>query len=84
MYSTCSIHQEENEDVVKKALDSQNGKWRLKKAIPQWHRRGFSVFEDSENCLRTSPEEDAMLGFFVACFERVKKKKEEDETKEEE
>jgi 25S rRNA (cytosine2278-C5)-methyltransferase len=69
VYSTCSIHQQENEDVVFKALQS-NTQWKLSPAFPDWKRRGNQVFPGSENCLRASPEEDNTLGFFVACFER--------------
>jgi len=73
VYSTCSINQQENEDVVMKALKGQSKsgrQWTLKKIIPDWPRRGLPVFEDSESCLRTSPREDNTLGFFVACFKR--------------
>lgn len=73
VYSTCSIHQEENEDVVLKALQqSEDKQWQLAPAVPQWHRRGFDVFPGSDKCLRTSPTEDNTIGFFVACFQRAK------------
>jgi len=51
----------------------------LAPAFPEWPRRGLPVFDGSEKCLRTSPEEDHMLGFFVACFDR---KGEDQQTKE--
>ncbi|KAK9761551.1 hypothetical protein K7432_013468 [Basidiobolus ranarum] len=44
-YSTCSIHQEENEDVVKKLLSSNN-EFRLatrEEALPTWKRRGIAT-----------------------------------------
>ncbi|KAK6912844.1 SAM-dependent methyltransferase RsmB/NOP2-type [Dillenia turbinata] len=56
VYSTCSIHQIENEDVVKSALPlaTSNG-FRLATPFPQWPRRGLPVFEG---------------GFFIALFVR--------------
>lgn len=70
VYSTCSIHQRENEDVVKAVLDhaSSNG-FRLGYPIPQWQQRGLPVFEGAHNLLRVEPSEE-MDGFFVALFER--------------
>ncbi|KAL6057706.1 putative 28S rRNA (cytosine-C(5))-methyltransferase [Balamuthia mandrillaris] len=72
VYSTCSIHAEENEHVVKAALEAAAGKFRLAHALPQWHRRGLPLFDGAERCVRTDPSEDRTNGFFVACFERVK------------
>jgi len=76
-YSTCSIHEEENEGVVQAALKAQE-KFRLIQALPEWKRRGLTVFEGAENCIRTVPEEDKTHGFFVACFERISEKENED------
>jgi putative methyltransferase len=73
VYSTCSINQEENEEVVKNIL-SQNPQWRLSRALPTWERRGFtSVLDGADKCIRTDPKEDNLLGFFVACFGRRKR-----------
>ena len=70
-YSTCSIHQEENEAVVKAALEA-DPKWRLVPALPHWPRRGWlEAVEQGDKCVRVDPEGDMMNGFFVACFERV-------------
>ena len=77
VYSTCSIHNVENEHVVHDALSSKVGKgFRLMKALPTWHRRGRSIEgkmapDDADRlvrCLATA--KDATNGFFVACFER--------------
>jgi putative methyltransferase len=46
VYSTCSIHPEEDEQVVMKALASKEAKakgWTLaprSQVLPKWHRRG--------------------------------------------
>jgi 25S rRNA (cytosine2278-C5)-methyltransferase len=45
VYSTCSVHEQENEFVVAAALQQQQRKaladtWRLRKCLPNWHRRG--------------------------------------------
>lgn len=48
VYSTCSIHQEENEDVVKSLLPlAASLGFELASPFPQWHRRGLPLFEGS-------------------------------------
>ncbi|GLT25612.1 hypothetical protein SLA2020_007320 [Shorea laevis] len=70
VYSTCSIHQIENEDVVKAILPlaASNG-FLLATPFPKWQTRGLPVFEGSEHLhlLRTDPVEDKE-GFFIALF----------------
>lgn len=73
VYSTCSIHEQENELVVKRLLETPEvaEKWQLARALPTWHRRGLnSVFEGADNCVRVEPRTDGGIGFFAACFER--------------
>ncbi|KDQ57244.1 hypothetical protein JAAARDRAFT_35863 [Jaapia argillacea MUCL 33604] len=78
VYSTCSIHAVENEQVVSQALKSDEaraGKFGLasrSQVLPLWHRRGVPTEMDdpthAECVVRCSPGEDGTNGFFVACF----------------
>ena len=45
VYSTCSVHQQENEDVVKFILGIQNQFILAKNVFNSWERRGLDVFE---------------------------------------
>ncbi|XP_052609937.1 28S rRNA (cytosine-C(5))-methyltransferase isoform X2 [Peromyscus californicus insignis] len=71
VYSTCSLCQEENEDVVQEALRQNSGVFRLAPVLPTWPHRGLSTFPESEHCLRASPETTLTGGFFIAVFERA-------------
>ncbi|XP_011239153.1 28S rRNA (cytosine-C(5))-methyltransferase isoform X2 [Mus musculus] len=71
VYSTCSLCQEENEDVVQEALQHNSGTFRLAPVLPTWPHRGLSTFPGSEHCLRASPETTLTGGFFIAVFERA-------------
>ena len=73
VYSTCSIHQEENEDVVREVLEGRED-FRLVPLMQEtWDHRGLVREGDDDIgklCLRASPREDLTNGFFVALFER--------------
>lgn len=70
VYSTCSIHQLENEDVIRSVLPlAASCGFQLSTIFPQWPRRGLPVLDGYEHLLRTSLEEDGE-GFFIALFTR--------------
>uniref|UniRef100_A0A2I3TKF9 SAM-dependent MTase RsmB/NOP-type domain-containing protein n=1 Tax=Pan troglodytes TaxID=9598 RepID=A0A2I3TKF9_PANTR len=71
VYSMCSLCQEENEDMVRDALQQNPGAFRLAPALPAWPHRGLSTFPGAEHCLRASPKTTLSGGFFVAVIEWV-------------
>ena len=70
VYSTCSIHRIENEDVVAAALEASGGAgWKLVRALPEWPTRGLPDSPHGQLCVRAGAS-DETHGFFVARFER--------------
>lgn len=93
-YSTCSIHSEENETVVMKALASDVARrcgWQILKrdaqvtGIREWPVRGVPEHcsgdeEVAEGCIRSYKDDGrGVMGFFVAGFVRTKTKITDDE-----
>ena len=68
VYSTCSIHAEENERVVEEVEGWCEGRYSLVEIIPDLPSRGEGKFA---KCIRMSAESDLTNGFFVACFQRT-------------
>ena len=67
VYSTCSVFEEENENVIQEIL-AENSEFKLARALPAWNRRCAQ-----DKCLKVDPEKDLCTGFFVAVL--VKRKK---------
>uniref|UniRef100_A0A1I7ZRP1 SAM_MT_RSMB_NOP domain-containing protein n=1 Tax=Steinernema glaseri TaxID=37863 RepID=A0A1I7ZRP1_9BILA len=70
VYSTCSVHEEEDESVLEEIVSDPNCPFELIDALPSWKHRGLSSYEFGEKCLRADPKVDLTNGFFVAVFER--------------
>ena len=70
VYSTCSIHEKENEQVVEEVMSSVNQNFKMRLLLPDWSERGVSSYEHAHCCLRMSHGSALTNGFFVACFER--------------
>ncbi|RPB13786.1 S-adenosyl-L-methionine-dependent methyltransferase [Morchella conica CCBAS932] len=81
-YSTCSVHSQENEQVVMAVLSSEVAKqrgWRVQKreetGFRHWPRRGLVEECDGDEeiaggCVRFDPWADGGIGFFVVLFVR--------------
>jgi 16S rRNA C967 or C1407 C5-methylase (RsmB/RsmF family) len=71
VYSTCSVHRQENEDVVEKILSQAPEGFVLVKALPSWPHRGLPEAPASIAPLVVRADlQDSTNGFFVARFER--------------
>lgn len=76
VYSTCSIHNEENEEVVAKVLASEEGQdWEVASPIgfDSWKRRGIKIDgitkDQAKMMIRCAPS-DGTNGFFVTLFRK--------------
>ena len=71
VYSTCSVHKQENEDVVEKIVSEAPAGFELVKALPNWPHRGVPHAPAAIAPLVVRAGlEDSTNGFFVARFER--------------
>ncbi|XP_017465677.1 PREDICTED: probable 28S rRNA (cytosine-C(5))-methyltransferase [Rhagoletis zephyria] len=73
-YSTCSLFEEENEQVVQRCLQL-NPQFKLlsgKKALRnKWNHVGNASYKKiGKNCLYTRPDQDHADGIFIAIFEK--------------
>jgi putative methyltransferase len=71
VYSTCSVHQEENEDVVKRVLEQCPEFELCSPWLDTWVERGIG--DDMKGCIRVDAKKHRTIGFFCAVFERRKK-----------
>ncbi|KAJ1452869.1 S-adenosyl-L-methionine-dependent methyltransferase [Pelagophyceae sp. CCMP2097] len=75
VYSTCSVHDVENEDVVSRALATHRGEFRVEPCLRGWARRGRAhaglTAAESACLVRADAREDRTNGFFVALFVRI-------------
>uniref|UniRef100_A0A8C8SBP1 28S rRNA (cytosine-C(5))-methyltransferase n=1 Tax=Pelusios castaneus TaxID=367368 RepID=A0A8C8SBP1_9SAUR len=76
-YSTCSVYQEENEDVVRDVLQEHGAAFRLVNVLSDWPHRGLATFPGAECCLRACPTTTLTNGFFVAVLERQQESKDQ-------
>ena len=85
VYSTCSIYEEENENVVRYALNNCDNRFRLVNIFENKWNNGRGICKNEEDrdkyhlnyCIRTSYENNFTNGFFVSCFELIESEEEE-------
>eukprot|EP01084_Bolivina_argentea_P141008 247815_1 len=71
VYSTCSVNEEENEQVVEYVLRSCNNAFEVIKVFDEWEQKGIDKYEFSDSVLRINNDNQQDLhGFFVVCFQR--------------
>ena len=73
VYSTCTITLDENEGLVKWALDKYRGNLELRTINPQCGSAGHKTIlrEDFDKVQRFGPHQNSTIGFFIAKFTKV-------------
>ncbi|XP_060816364.1 28S rRNA (cytosine-C(5))-methyltransferase [Bombus pascuorum] len=74
VYSTCSIHPEENEQVIDEILENVQDAYKLSPVKDllneNWLNFSSKKYNCSDKCLYANSDIDLCNGFFVAVFER--------------
>ncbi|XP_012219603.2 28S rRNA (cytosine-C(5))-methyltransferase [Linepithema humile] len=73
IYSTCSLHPEENEEVIDEVLADIGDAYYLvpaKQLLNDWTNFSSQKYNCKDRCLYSKPDVDFCNGFFVAIFER--------------
>ncbi|XP_061193692.1 28S rRNA (cytosine-C(5))-methyltransferase-like [Saccostrea echinata] len=81
VYSTCSVHEEENKQVCEEMYNRFKERFKIQKVMKDWPERGRDGYQESDHYLGACPDRALTNEFFVACFKRRKdkeKKKSED------
>ncbi|XP_061193726.1 28S rRNA (cytosine-C(5))-methyltransferase-like [Saccostrea echinata] len=74
VYSTCSVHEEENEQVCEEIYNRFKERFKIQKVMKDWPERGREGYQKSDHYLRACPDRTLTNGFFVAHFKRRKNK----------
>lgn len=69
VYSVCSVHAEEGEEVVKAVLKN-NSDYELETIGNFWEERGLEGYDFKDKVIRSSGKENGLNGFFVALFKK--------------
>eukprot|EP01053_Blabericola_migrator_P010698 Blabericola_migrator_1__10697@NODE_610_length_7290_cov_63_426554_g443_i0_p2_GENE_NODE_610_length_7290_cov_63_426554_g443_i0NODE_610_length_7290_cov_63_426554_g443_i0_p2_ORF_typecomplete_len514_score91_36Methyltr_RsmBF/PF01189_17/2_4e12Methyltr_RsmBF/PF01189_17/1_4e20GCD14/PF08704_10/0_00031RrnaAD/PF00398_20/0_0004PCMT/PF01135_19/0_0069Methyltransf_3/PF01596_17/0_02FtsJ/PF01728_19/0_027Ubie_methyltran/PF01209_18/0_061_NODE_610_length_7290_cov_63_426554_g443_i033884929 len=77
LYSTCSVYEDENEDVIQKTLNAHGIDWQVVQAYPESWKAFAKPIEKSvpswwSLCLRTDPTVHKCRGFFLAKLKPIK------------
>ncbi len=68
VYSTCSVHREENEDVVARILEARPDFELAPCWSDKWTMRGLD--DNMRACIRVDAQTHRTIGFFAAVFQR--------------
>ena len=72
VYTTGSVHAQENEEVVQSVLKEVSTHFKLVDALPSSEQRGLDGYKCGPMCVRFAPTTTMTAHLFVACFERIK------------
>lgn len=71
VYCTCSIHQQENEDVIGRLMENYSDlNYAVVDPMPKWPVRGTGDYPFSKLCIRANFEDTLTNGFFCCLLVR--------------